>query len=171
MTTLIIEGPDLSGKSTAIEKISKLFKHGFLIKNLYKPTKSGDIKIYEQYWDMIHFVNYTRKFFILDRFYPSQAVYSILRNVDEMNCSYIKELDEYCANSDFIYVYITSPIDILMERFLARGDEHIKAEQLDMLKTRYDQFYKQTRLPKIMINTMQKDWLKNLEVFVNGNER
>ena len=58
-----------------------------------------------------------------------------------------------------------------MERFLARGDEHIKAEQLDMLKTRYDEFYKQTKLPKIMINTMKKDWLKNLEVFVNGNER
>ena len=61
MTVLIIEGPDLSGKSTAIEQIAKYFKNGFLIKNLYKPSVSDDKEIYKQYWRMIHFIESTQE--------------------------------------------------------------------------------------------------------------
>jgi thymidylate kinase len=170
MKRLIIEGPDLSGKSTAIEKIAKHFKNGFLIKNLYKPKQFHDTEIYKQYWRIIHFINSIEEvknnFFILDRFYPSQAVYSILRNDDEMDSGDIKDLDGYCANMNFIYVYITAPLDVLRGRFQARGDEHIKIEQLELLKMRYDEFYEKTLLPKIIINTMKKDWIKELEAFI-----
>lgn len=170
MVNLIIEGPDLAGKSTAIEQISKHFKKGFLVKNLYKPDHSHDLEIYKQYWEMLKMINNSSiNFFILDRFFPSQAVYSILREDDEMNCEEIQELESYCVNNEFVYIYITAPLFTLQSRFIARGDEHIKIEQLALLTTRYNQFYEQTKLPKIMINTMHTDWLKNLDLFIQEN--
>jgi len=169
MVVLIIEGCDLSGKSTAIEKISKYFKDGFLIKNLYKPVNSADEKIYNQYWSIINVIDKLQvDFLILDRFFPSQAVYSYLRGEDEMDSDLIKDIDYYCARNNFLYVYLDTPVHELEHRFDIRGDEHIKKDDLSLLSERYDKFWAQTEMRKIKINTMRPDWLMQLENFIKG---
>ncbi len=162
MKVLIIEGPDLSGKSVAIEKIAKHFKSGFLLKNLYKPNSTNDSEIYAQYFRMFNWC-LTQEFVILDRFFPSQAVYSYLRGQDEMDSWDIKTLDNFCAEREFYYIYVDTPIKELKRRYYARGDEHIKVEDLVKLKERYDRFYNNTNMKKIKIDTRKKLWLKKIE--------
>ena len=165
MTVLIIEGADLSGKGTAIEKISKHFKDGFLVKNLYKPSHADDLKIYMQYWQIAEWCA-TKEFLILDRFFPSQAVYSYLRGVDEMFSKEILDLDTYCADLDFIYIWLDTDAQELERRFDIRGDEHIQKNDLSILADRYEIFWNLTKMKKIRINTREKDWLQKLESFV-----
>lgn len=164
---LIIEGPDLSGKTYAIDRIAKHFNSGFTLKNNFKPiNKISSATIYKQYW---HILNLIKKepFVILDRFFPSQAVYSYLRGVDEFISREINGLDLYCKENDFIYIYLDTPMNILLERYDQDGDEHIKKEELKTLKERYDQFFEITIMKKIKLNTLEKDWLKKLEVKLN----
>jgi len=165
MTVLIIEGPDCGGKTFAIEKISKHFKDGFLIKNLYKPISYPSEKIYLQYWRILGFIKTIKipTFIILDRFFPSQAVYSYLRGTDEMNSHYIKELDAICADKGFIFVLLDTDLTILEKRYDMRGDEHINKEQLKLIKKRYNIFYKQTKMRKIKLDTLKENWIKKLE--------
>jgi len=180
MVLLIIEGPDLSGKTTAIEKIAKHFNSGFVLKNAYKPKEQRDSKIYEQYdnildlienWEENSWTESSNDVLILDRFYPSQAVYSILRGYDELQEPRVELLERRLINYEFdvIYVYLDCSIDLLKCRYKERGDEHISIEQLEMLKTRYDLFYEKCKLNKIKIDTMQKDWLEKFESFLYAN--
>lgn len=178
MTVLIIEGSDLAGKGTAIEKISKHFKDGFLIKNLYKPISSDDTKIFDQYWSimtMYQVLNnpFTEPFLILDRYFPSQAVYSYLRGKDEMQNPDVLELDAECAHLGFIYVWLNTDAEELEKRFDIRGDEHIKRDQLAEIAERYEIYWNQTKMRKIKINTMKEGWLLELSRFVREakNER
>jgi thymidylate kinase len=176
MTVLIIEGPDLSGKSYAIEKIGKSFKRGMIIKNLYKPTKYPDSEIYTQYYriwklnELLVLMQGKRSFLILDRFFPSQAVYSYMRGQDEMFSDEIKELDKQCADDGFILVYLDTPLEKLETRFDERGDEHIKKEDLYALKARYDTFFEISKMHKVRIDTLEEGWLEKLRNFVEETE-
>jgi len=169
MTVLIIEGPDLAGKGYAIEKIAKSFKNGFLIKNLYKPKEHTDSKIYKQYWAIMKMCE-KQEFIILDRFFPSQAVYSYMRGDDEMKSSMIKMLDQECSELGYIYVYLDTSLDALENRFDQRGDEHIQKKDLIKLKKRYDMFWKQTKMDKIKVDTTKLGWLELLKEFVEDCE-
>lgn len=168
---IIIDGVDLSGKTTAIEKIAKHFNSGFTIKNNYKPRKLVDSdRIYFQYWTILKTLRdefSSDRLIILDRFFPSQAVYSILRGKDEMFSKDITALDNFCKNMDIIYIYLNTPLSVLEERYDKRGDEHITKNQLKELYNRYQIFFKHTQMKKIMIDTRIENWLEEVENFIN----
>jgi len=169
---IIIDGPDLSGKTYAIEKISKHFNSGFVLKNAYKPkTKVDSNKIYAQYWKILNLIlsSNSNDLIILDRLFPSQAVYSYLRGVDEFYLNEIWVLDNYCADKKILFVYLDTPLKVLNERYDKRGDEHVKKEMLTRLKLRYDDFYEQTSMTKYKLNTLEDGWLEKFEKWVKEN--
>jgi thymidylate kinase len=178
MSVFIIEGPDLAGKTTAIESIAKFYNRGIIIKNSFKPKIAGSSRIYRQYWAILHLVSKYDDLVILDRFYPSQAVYSILRGLDEMFSENVKDLEEHCVkNLTITYIYLDTNLDELETRYKKRGDEHINIEQLKLLKQRYDLFYDSTILPKVKVNTMNENWMAELHntlvamgSFTNGGQ-
>jgi len=162
MVIMIVEGPDLSGKSFAIEKIGKHFNSGITIKNNYKPRQKTDSpKIYAQYWKIINLVDAydEQQLIILDRFFPSQAVYSYMRGEDHMDYQEIIALDKWAKENDFIYIYIDTPLEVLEERYYERGDEHIKLTDLRKIKQRYDDFFESTTMMKIRIDTREQNWM------------
>lgn len=174
MTILIIEGPDLSGKSTAIDIIGKYFNSGFTLKNHYKPRKKEDShKVYTQYKritsiiDKFHNEN-PKQILILDRFFPSQAVYSIFREQDERDWPDVKELEKHALMNDYIFILLDTPLKVLQERFKEEGDEYVVSDQLKKIKERYDQYYQGVNMKKYRLNTLEKDWLKKLVRFING---
>lgn len=175
MTILIIEGSDLSGKSTAIDIIGKHFNSGFTLKNHYKPRKKEDSnEIYAQYERLTLMINtyhdiYPKQLIILDRFFPSQAVYSIFRKEDEMYWTQVIKLDIRASIGNYIFILLDTPLEILAKRYREIGDEYINANQLKKIKERYDQFYKFTRMKKYRLNTLEKDWLEKLVRFINAN--
>jgi len=166
---LIVEGTDLSGKSTAIEKIGKFYNKGFTLKNNFKPkNKQSSSEIYAHYWHIIKLIT-KEDFVILDRFFPSQAVYSYMRGTDEMGNIASIELDEFCK-IDYIYIYLDTPLSELKRRYISRGDEHITMEDLRTIKERYDRFYKWTTMKKIKIYTNESDWFEKLQKFLKEVE-
>ena len=168
MVVLLLDGPDLSGKSTAIEKIGKRLNAGITLKNLFKPSKPNDEEIYRAYFDILMRTDGFDNV-VLDRFFPSQAVYSILRGADEMRNINILHLEEQCVARGDIYIYLDTPLETLKERYKVRGDEHIKIEQLEMLKKRYDLYYDLCPMIKIKIDTRFAGWLDELAKFIYKN--
>jgi len=161
---LIIEGPDLSGKSTAIEKISKHFKTGFLLKNLYKPDTKEDDVVIVQYWRMMNMaLSFKDSLFIFDRFYQSQQVYSVLRGGGEMGRNELLEIEEFLIPHDVYYVQLSCPFTELSERYKKRGDEHVSLQQLKKIWRRYDDCYDLCKLKKIKIDTRKEGWIKDIE--------
>ncbi len=172
MTILIVEGPDLSGKTYAIEKIAKHFNSGFILKNTFKPKKLKDTaKIYNQYWSLLKLVAHyqvakTDELIILDRFYPSQAVYSYLRGRDDLEDPSILTLEDFCKKLGVKMIYLETDLQELETRYEIRGDEYIKKEQLRKLKERYDLFMSNTKLPMLKVNTLREHWLEKIERFL-----
>ena len=166
---IIIDGPDLSGKTTAINIISKHFNSGFVLKNSFKPkNKQNSYDIYNQYWTIFSMVKELDMLVILDRSFPSQAVYSYLRGQGEMRHVEIISLDKWCVKQEVKYIYLDTPLEELEKRYDIRGDEHITKEQLATIKSRYDAFYEQTNMQKMRLDTMKDGWLKEVEKFIGG---
>lgn len=166
MSILIVEGPDLSGKTYAISKVAKHFNSGYILKNCYKPKKVEDSSyLYFRYWHILSLVTSVEdqdQLIILDRFYPSQMVYSYLRGEDEMYNTELQKIEQACVDCGAVLLYLDTPLEILELRYKDRGDEHIKIEQLKELKERYDHFIRKTKLTTLRVNTLEKHWLKFL---------
>jgi len=168
MTIIIIEGCDLSGKTYAIERIAKRLNSGFILKNTFKPKfKDDSEKLYKHYWEIIDLIDHHSgtnpdEIIILDRFFPSQAVYSYLRGEDEFDSDKINQLDIHAFRHSYLFIYVETDIEILRLRYLERGDEHIDITDLAQIKERYDNFFAKTKMTKIAINTQKDDWLENI---------
>ena len=174
MTIVIVEGTDCSGKTYAIEKIGKHFNSGFTLKNNYKPkNKQSSHEIYMQYHKIFSMLNSRycpEGLIILDRSFPSQAVYSYLRGIDEMNSQSILDLEKKVKKLDIKIIYINTPIEVIESRFAKRGDEHVNLEQIRIIKKRYDFYMKHlfNELPMLVLDTRKEDWLKEVERFLGG---
>ncbi len=178
MTIVIIEGPDLAGKTYFIEKFSKHMNNGIIIKNNYKPKTGDDFnKIREQYVVIFgiskaynEYLGNKKGLVILDRFYPSQSVYSYLRNKDELNSEVEKEFEEIAEELAEEFntkmIFLNTPLKVLEKRYDERGDEHIKKEMLAKLYDRYQTFMKNTKLEVLYLDTSKEGWLKKAEKFV-----
>ena len=168
MAILIVEGTDLAGKTYVIERIAKFFNSGFILKNTYKPHTSLDTrKIYAQYWNLyymawVYNVADPTNLVLLDRFYPSQAVYSIKRGRDEIDSSDVSLIEAKLHSDKTSILYLDTPLEEMEKRYDKRGDEHIRKEELKMLKERYELFLSKTKLNVIRVNTMEENWFENL---------
>lgn len=163
MSILIIEGCDLSGKTTAIERIAKFYNRGIIIKNSFRPHIPNDSAIYLQYWSILKLADKYNDLIILDRFYPSQAVYSILRGEDEMNHIDIDELENYCIQREDVFLILLDVSEEeLKARYDKRGDEHVNYAQILQMRNRYRQFFKDSNLRKLKIDTTNKGWLEKM---------
>jgi len=161
---LIIEGPDLSGKTTIISKLGKTIKDGFVIKNLYKPSYPKDKKIWNQYLKILNFhLENPDILIILDRFYPSQEIYSYLRGEDEFRCKDALDIENLIiCKHDHLCIYLNTTKNDLYRRYRVRGDEHIKGSDIDKIKNRYDNFYESTKLNKIRLNSKWKNSIERI---------
>jgi thymidylate kinase len=171
MPIVIVEGPDLSGKTTAIETLAKFNNSGSTIKNNYKPkTAEESDKLYEHYHVILHaakILSNNGKLVILDRYFPSQAVYSFLRGKEELfGDKRIAKLTDLCLFHKIKIIFLDTPLLTLLQRYDDRGDEHIKKEQLIAIKNRYEQFMNETRLPVLYLDTLKDNWLETANKFI-----
>ena len=170
MPVLLIEGCDLAGKTYAINKIGKFFNSGFTIKNNYKPKFSVESPVLiEHYKKIIRLIELFQKkapkeIVLLDRFYISQQVYSILRGVDELWSPELTKIERLCLRKlDITLLYLDTPLTLLEKRYRERGDEHISFNQIQMIKERYDLAILFSKLPMIRLDTLNPGWLKKVQ--------
>jgi len=171
ITIIIVEGSDLSGKTHLIERLSKRLCSGFVLKNAYKPKVAADSKkLFAHYWSILENIIDRKDIVILDRFFPSQAVYSFLRGIDEMNHPEISGFDHYATVMGFLYIQLDTPLKELQLRYSKRGEDVLSLKDLPKVKDRYDEFYNFTTMIKIKVDTREPDWLDKLEVWVNEHQ-
>jgi len=169
---IIIEGTDKTGKTTFINTFAKQHKC-IIIKNQHKPNGINDKQLKESYIALLYFINkYHNKFdIILDRFYPSQLVYSILRGHDSFDDSWYNNFEQKLRKFGHLYVYCTVDKETLLERHKIEQDEYLKTNNIDLIQKRYDKFYNQTNLNKVQLNiTPDKSFFQSLvklEVLTN----
>ena len=164
---LIVEGVDLVGKSTAIERISKTLKTGITIKNNYKPKSQSNFEIYNQYLEIMTMTGHYRKLIILDRFYPSQLVYSYLRGFDELEqtpeIAQVIEKDLHFYKTKLLLLDTSE--EELRKRYAVRGDEHVDINQILVIRQRYLDFFDRCQLDKLKIDSMDPDFIQKVQRF------
>ena len=169
---IIVDGCDLSGKTTMIEKLSKHYNNGLIIKNSYRPKLQTDSpKIIEQYVKMLKLclqwdTENPDQLIILDRFFPSQAVYSFLRKVDELKSPELLLIEKTCINHNIGFIYLDTPLEELKARYKSRGDDFINFDQLNTIHDRYTIFADNTKLKTLRLNTMDTNWLRKADIFL-----
>jgi len=169
---IIIEGCDLSGKSTVVEDLKRYYGNGAVVfKNPIKPrTKNDQENIFVAYTVMFGMAlkdEFKNKLVIFDRAYPSEMVYSkVKRNYEALNDLRWWKFDSNTAQEDVLMVYCYAPISNLRERLKVRGDDYVKAGELEKLVERYDRFLKKTKLLYVKIkstDTREHNLLKILD--------
>lgn len=170
MKVIIIEGPDCSGKSTLIKQLTKdkRFRRSMLLKNNYRPTNEKDIyhiqNIYNEILNIIN--NYSEyDYIILDRYYPSEIVYSVLRGYESFDDKFYSKLDMIVSETDCLYVQFDHDFGLLAERLAKRGDEHIKSLNiLQLITERYKTFVEKFTAHKHILKINNEDNKENINM-------
>jgi thymidylate kinase len=169
---IIIEGVDKSGKSTIIENMKNRFEYGIAIKNMIKPRDNSpeetkriceiyeDIEIMSQNIDPNHV-------FILDRYYQSEIVYSILRGndrlVDPNFKNWVRDMESAIRHNTLL-VLLETDAEIVADRFKKCNEDFVKEDQIKMLQERYNKVFEMSTLPKIKLDTTKLGIEKSLEL-------
>lgn len=135
----MVEGPDCSGKSTLIKNFSNRHDCSYI-----KFTQKFDGNILEDYEKQTRFLELNIENLsgsvLLDRFYPSEAVYSYRRTVKHeiINKAYLSSKISKELLNKMEVILLFPALEIIKERFLLRGDEITKIEELEELYHSYE---------------------------------
>lgn len=157
----IIEGVDCSGKSTFLDFFIKNWGDGILIKNCYKPRTSETTQIKRQYFDIKNIIDKADSVgfnnFFIDRYYPSQLVYSIKRGKDDFEDEWFWRFDDLMSRTNKYRVHlilITEDVEEIKKRMKERGEEYIQENEVEMLQKRYLEFFDRSKLKKIKLKSL-----------------
>jgi len=158
---LILEGIDCSGKGFIGELILKNLPGSYFMKHGSKPINGSDIeilKLKDTYNTMYHvyadFLDTQEKHLIVDRFYPSELVYSKpMRDYEAFDDPFYGLFETELINSRHhtIVLYVYASPEILQDRMLQRGEDFINPNQIPLILERYDSFINNTKLEVIPI--------------------
>jgi len=157
---IIIEGCDGVGKTTLIETMAKKIDGSLIIKNTTKPNDGSPYerkKIKKRYCEILNLIKNcdNNTTVILDRYFPSEVVYSIKRGYDAFEDDWYKVFEEKLLEEKCIYVYLTRDFSEIKKIFKKRGEEYLKKEEIKTILERYDEFFERTKLRKIKV-TLKK---------------
>ena len=105
--------------------------------------------------------------FILDRYYQSEIVYSILRGndrlVDPNFKNWVRDM-ESAIRHNTLFVLVETDAETVAERFKKCNEDFVKEDQIRMLQDRYNQVFAMSTLPKIKLDTTKLGIEKSLEL-------
>jgi len=155
---IIIEGADLVGKTTVAKKLLKALPNSYYLKHGVRPKDNSRIereKIKDVYAKILCEINSLfgpEENLILDRYYPSELVYSKLKRgysagEDEFFSQLEKAID---INVNYVLIYVYETEQVLKERFSSRGDDFVDMSDIIKIKVGYEEFLQSTSLTKII---------------------
>ena len=163
---IILEGTDKSGKSTTAILLSKKIKNSVLIHGNIRPYDNSEKerkKVKDYYRNILKILRiFKDKTIILDRYYPSQMIYSIKREKDEFKDIWYKNLEKDILKINHLFIYVRPLEESIIKRLKKEGDEYVDEQDIKILIKRYDNFYKNTKLNKIKITSSDDEKLKKI---------
>ena len=123
---VILEGLDAAGKTTLAEKL----RDKFGMKILHSTAETRNDLYY--HLDLLDYQTNT----VFDRFHVGEYVYpKVYGRKAKMNAKELEEVERRIIdNNDLFIIFITSKMDIINERLIARGEEDYLAEMADQNK-------------------------------------
>ena len=153
---IILEGIDCSGKGFIGEFLLKNLGRSLFIKHGAKPLDSSELEInkvknmyntmYSIYTDVILPQG---KNLLVDRFYPSELVYSKpMRDYEAFEDDYYPVLEAQIRNNshDTLIIYVYADEQILIDRMQQKGEDFLKPYQIPVILERYGEFINNTSL-------------------------
>lgn len=182
---IIVEGCDLAGKTTMIDLISKRYQ-GIVIKNTIRPKDGSEVErarikfVYNKILSFIADAPFDT--FILDRFYPSELVYSkVKRNYEAFADADYVSLEERIKSivkpENAFVILCSPPIKTILDRLKDRGDDYINKNDVEGILARYREYAGGTRLNVLEIDTRRpkeellEDVVKFVEHEYKGNNK
>lgn len=161
---VIVIGPDGAGKTTLINRL-----HTYLGMPVHKCDYRTEDKVAmaKEYLENDIDVIYDRFFF------PDDLVYS---NVKHQAPSDYSEVVNLLTKSNPVIIYISAPMDVLIERSKAWADDYVSVEELDKIKEEYGGWldYLDDFLPVLRINNVAPldsseydEQLESIDAFIN----
>ena len=141
---IIVVGPDGAGKTTLIERLSKLLNMP-VTKCDYRTEDK--IKASMEYLDSQIDVIYDRFFF------PDDIIYSYIKQQEHKDYS---EVESKLRVSNPVIIYVTAPLEELEKRSEAWADDYVKVNDLNDIMWEYEEFFEQYDgvFPVITINNV-----------------
>lgn len=158
---LILEGLDKSGKSSMTSDLLSFFYRAVTFKLFNKPTSLAPeelVKIktaYSELFAQAKRLN-NKHTVIFDRAYPSELVYSIKRGYDAFDDPDWWALDERLSRLPNLFIiYCSAPDDVVAKRLITEKEEYMTAEEIPVLRSRYEQFVERTKIPVLGVDSTQ----------------
>lgn len=149
---IILDGPDGSGKTTAIGKLKEQYPEA-LVHHFGAPVPEEDQFLRYAY----PMIDNPDKMLIYDRSWLSEFVYGpIMRGKSELNVTHCRLLEALVKDHGGGHIiYLTAPTRTLWSRCKQRGETYIESrEQLNEISMRYESMMKELpTLPVFRVDT------------------
>lgn len=149
----IVEGADAVGKTTLINELSG--RTGF------KVVKGSDFSIAEK--GVTHMFLYmleqllSEEVLIVDRSFISNLVYAPLYDKNMLNKEQVDALIRV-INDRSLTVYLKGDLEICTNRIMTRGDDYVKASELEGILSAYDKVISDVRVKLPLIEYSIKEY-------------
>lgn len=134
---IIFEGSDGVGKSTLINNLVKLTGKPVIKGSSFEISEGGAEAMFE--WSKAVLLN--NKDVIIDRFFYSNMVYGKMYDYPTMTPEQYEELNSIVNETAVVY-YLTADTEVLIERIMRRGDEHIQPEDIEKIQNVYEEIWR-----------------------------
>lgn len=144
---IVLEGCDGAGKSTFADNLQALYAAaGWDTWRMHFGVPDESIGVVDTYakpiyeWVIAAEDKGGHNLLIVDRLHIGEIVYGyMLRDGNRMTEEQRETVEDMLILNDAQCFYLAPGLDVIMERFDARGDDLISADQLAQISTMYDQ--------------------------------
>lgn len=138
---LIFEGPDGAGKSTMIEAVKTIAEADGVPTSIWRAGPfPADSNAKREYALPLTSLTASQDWLvIMDRWHVGELVYGpLLRGVSRLSEEERCWIEGYLKTCGAVIIYLTATTEELIRRVGVRGDDLIKAEQLDHIREAYE---------------------------------
>lgn len=177
MLRILIEGPELSGKSTIAKALADEFTNGAIDKHVVPDDEEAAMDAIVTFVDSAHLLD---GICITDRlYYPSDVIYSpIFNNGKESFLSPIRQkLDKLMSIENILVLYVYADEFTIGQRYDIRGDEYLSKEDCIKSASLYREFMQSTTMSvreldtsDLDIETMIQKAFKIVNTWINEKE-
>lgn len=133
MSIIILEGCDAVGKSSIAEDLARITGFETVKGSSFEISQLGEQGMFEYMMDLLD-----RENIIIDRFFWSNYVYGNLYDYPTMSDYQFTRLANK-AERNALTVYITANHEVIKDRMRKRGDDMIKADEVNSILRKYEE--------------------------------
>ncbi|AEO93574.1 thymidylate kinase [Bacillus phage G] len=165
MSIISTTGPDGSGKTTIVKKLSE--KLGYPTQHFDKPKDMLDAK--NQYFSFVDNLAENESK-IADRFHEGEWIYA--PKLRGYTADYLREFERKVINKhSFLQVFVKAELETIIKRTRVRGEDFIKEEDFQTFLDLFEEFMDNQAMPFIEIDTTNSKTENDVKRIIEAFEK